>query len=165
MLVNRAFPQLQNDAKNQLALSHYLGQLTNHQIAFNIRQKRPQSLDEAVSVTLELESYLIPSGLRSGLPSTSATEYTPQVVAGVCQSQDTMMQMLTKMMECLDQLESDREGKQRGEDSTSKKPVVCHKCGIVGHFVRGCGVHRSQSTEGQEPLVQGPHIRGPPIRG
>ena len=43
VLAKKAFPQLQDDAKEQLALSHYLGQLTNHQIAFNVRQKRPQT--------------------------------------------------------------------------------------------------------------------------
>ena len=142
VLVNRAFPQLQNDAREQLALSHYLGQLTDHQIAFNVRQKCPQTLDDAVSATLELESYLLP---HRSAPSTESS--VSQVVAGVHQSQDMMMQMLTKMMARLDRLESDREAKQRGEDSTSKKPVVCHICGIEGHFARGCAVRRSQSTE------------------
>ena len=65
VLANKAFPQLQTDAKEQLALNHYLGQITDHQIAFNVKQKRPRTLDEAVSATLELESYLLPSGLPS----------------------------------------------------------------------------------------------------
>ena len=39
VLANKAFPQLQNEAKEQLALNHYLGQLTNQQISFNVRQK------------------------------------------------------------------------------------------------------------------------------
>ena len=50
----------------------------------------------------ELEWYLIPTGLPSVagvLPS--------QVVAGVRQSQDMMMDMLIKMMERLDRIESD----------------------------------------------------------
>ena len=153
VLANKAFPRLQDDAKEQLALSRYLGQLTNHQIAFNVRQKRPQTLDEAVSATLELESYLIPTGLPSVagiLPS--------QVVAGVRQSQDTMMDMLTKMMERLDRLESDRATpppRRRNqqcqaaptpwrENPAPKKPVVCHKCGKEGHFARGCAVSSSQ---------------------
>ena len=97
-----AFPQLQNDAKEQLALNHYLGQLTDQQIAFNVRQKRPRTLDEAVSSTLELESYLVPLGLPpAGL-------HPSQVVAGVRQPQNEIMQMLAKMMEHLDHLESER---------------------------------------------------------
>ena len=96
VLASKAFPQLQDDAKEQLALNHYLGQLTNHQVSFNVRQKRPRTLDEAVSATLELESYLVPTGLPAvGVPPS-------QVVAGVRQSQDTMMEMLIKMMERLE---------------------------------------------------------------
>ena len=69
MLASKAFPQLQDDAKEQLALNHYLGQLTNHQISFNVRQKRPRTLDEVVSATLELESYLVPTVLpAAGVP-------------------------------------------------------------------------------------------------
>ena len=101
VLADKALPQLQNDAKEQLALNHYLGQLTDQQIAFNVWQKRPRTLDEAVSSTLELESYLMPSGLPpAGL-------HPSQVVAGVRQPQNEMMQMLAKMMERLDHLESE----------------------------------------------------------
>ena len=77
VLVNKAFPQLQDDAKEQLTLIHYLGQLTDHQIAFSVWQNCPRNLDEAVSAMLELESYLALPGLPSaGLPMS-------QVVAGV----------------------------------------------------------------------------------
>ena len=155
VLADKAFPQLQNDAKEQLALNHYLGQLTDHQIAFNVRQKRPRTLDEAVSATLELESYLVPSGFPpTRLPPS-------QVVAGVRQPQDEMIQMLAKMMERLDHLESEqatppprrstgaRQQRQTGaplrrDNQNPRKPVVCHKCGKEGHFARGCAARRSQ---------------------
>ena len=161
VLANKAFPQLQNAAKEQLALNHYLGQLTNQQISFNVRQKRPRTLDEAVSATLELESYLMPAGLQAAAVPPS------QVVSRVHQSQDTMMEMLGKIMERLDKLESadnatpsSRRSFQqprhsaatqrrenptsRRENPTPKKPVVCHKCGKEGHFARGCAVRKSQ---------------------
>ena len=160
VLANKAFPQLQNDAKEQLALNHYLGQLTNQQISFNVRQKRPRTLDEAISATLELESYLVPAGLQAaGVPPS-------QVVSRVHQSQDTMMEILGKIMERLDRLESDnatpptrrsvqqprqRAATQRRENPASRrdsptprKPVVCHKCGKEGHFARGCAVRKTQ---------------------
>ena len=72
-----------------------------------MRQKSPRTLDEAVSVTLELESYLVPSSLLS-TQSPASQLPTPQVVAGVRESQETMMNMLSKMMERLDKLESER---------------------------------------------------------
>ena len=40
-LVERAYPDLQEDAREQLALTHYLGQLEPQQLAFSVKQKRP----------------------------------------------------------------------------------------------------------------------------
>ena len=45
---------------------HYLGQLDNFQISFSVKQKCPKTLDEAVSTTLELESYLLMSPQTGG---------------------------------------------------------------------------------------------------
>ena len=55
-----AYPDLQEDAKGQLTLTHYLGQLEHQQRAFSVKQKRPNTVDEAVSASLEIESYLLP---------------------------------------------------------------------------------------------------------
>ena len=40
-------------------LTHHLGQLDNPQISFNIKQKQPKTLDEALSAILELDSCLL----------------------------------------------------------------------------------------------------------
>ena len=50
-LVNKAYPELQDDAKEQLALTHYLGQLEQQQLAFSVKQRRPKLMDAAVSVS------------------------------------------------------------------------------------------------------------------
>ena len=47
-LVDRAYPELQDDAREQLALTHYLGQLEHPQLAFSVKQRRPKTVDEAV---------------------------------------------------------------------------------------------------------------------
>ena len=43
-----------------MALSQFLGQLENPQVAFSVQQKRPTTLIEAVGATIEMESYLKP---------------------------------------------------------------------------------------------------------
>ena len=58
MLADKAYPDLGDKAKEQIALNHYLGQIEQTQVAFSVKQKRPKTLDEAVSATLEMESYL-----------------------------------------------------------------------------------------------------------
>ena len=59
-LADKAYPHLEAAAIEQMALTHYLSQIDDVQIAFNVRQRKPTTLDKAVSVTLELESYLQP---------------------------------------------------------------------------------------------------------
>ena len=63
-LVERAYPDLQEDPREQVALTHYLGQIKHQQLAFSVKQKCPKSVDKAVSATLEMESYLLPKGSR-----------------------------------------------------------------------------------------------------
>ena len=84
-------------------MTRYLKQLDNWQVAFSDKQKRPKSVDEAVTATLEMESYLIkpggPSGGHVGVGALKE-EKNEDCVAAVTQSkQDTMMEMTQAMME------------------------------------------------------------------
>ena len=54
MLADKAFPELEEQARERLALNQYLGQLDNPQVAFNVKQKWPATLIDAVSSTLEM---------------------------------------------------------------------------------------------------------------
>ena len=56
-LVDKAYLDLQQEAREYLALTSYLGQLSDPQVSFGVRQRRPKSVDEAVAATLELEAY------------------------------------------------------------------------------------------------------------
>lgn len=107
LLTEKAFPELQVEAREQLALSHYLGQIDSAQIAFSVKQRKPKSVDEAVSATLEMESYLNPKASRVsnvGLETENFEE--PTYVAAVRAQQDTMMDMLRSVMERLERLEA-----------------------------------------------------------
>ena len=55
-LVDKAYPDLEANAREQLALSHYLSRLHNPQVGFAVKQQRPRKLEEAVRITLEIES-------------------------------------------------------------------------------------------------------------
>jgi len=58
-LTDKAFPKLQLVAREEIALSRYLDQLEPPQISFGaVKQRRPKNLSEAVSSTIELQSYL-----------------------------------------------------------------------------------------------------------
>ena len=59
VLSEKAYPQLQLQARECLAINAYLKQISNPQVAFAVRQKHPANLDEAVTATLEMESYVV----------------------------------------------------------------------------------------------------------
>ena len=55
-LVKKAYPSLDDVVQQQLALQKYLSKLDNEQVAFNIRQRKPKTIEAAVGATLECES-------------------------------------------------------------------------------------------------------------
>ena len=58
VLLDKAFPDLQPEAKEQLALSRFFDQVESPQISFAVKQRKPRNVREVVSATMELKSYL-----------------------------------------------------------------------------------------------------------
>ena len=99
-LGDKAYPELQDDAKEQLTLTQYLGQLEQQQLAFSVKQRR---LKSAVSATLKIGSYLVP---RGGCVAQVAGDLTSaEPVADVRNHQDAVMSLLQQVLQCMDQLE------------------------------------------------------------
>ena len=59
VLADRAYPELQEKSREYITLNCYLEQLRDPCIAFEVRQRHPKTVSEAVTATLELESYLL----------------------------------------------------------------------------------------------------------
>ena len=59
MLFERVYLQLQPQTHECLAVNAYLKQISNPQAAFAVHQKHPVNLDEGVTATLEMESYVV----------------------------------------------------------------------------------------------------------
>ena len=162
MLVDRAYPTLEVNGREQLALNHFLGQLENPQVAFSVKQKRPKTLEEAVTATLEMESYLGPkavgtAGIAGVITEDSGEDMPVAAVAGTESITEMMKQLLTRM----DRIEREvatsqiKEPTPRrsgnggsppgGKRATSgRQPVVCWNCGKKGHISRECRTRRTQ---------------------
>ena len=67
---DKTFPDLQPEARERLALQTYLKQLEQPQVVFSVSQRCPATLDDVVTPTLEMESYVAPS--RPGVQSVSS---------------------------------------------------------------------------------------------
>ena len=97
-LVDKAYPDLEDNAKEQLALNHFVSQIENCQVAFSVRQKRPKTVDEVVSATLEMEAYIDVKTISSVVEVDDVTT-DPLAVNGVTSS------MAELMKQCIDRLE------------------------------------------------------------
>ena len=58
---DKVYPELQEEAREQLSLNRYLDMITDPQIEFSVRQGFPRTVEEAVTATLWMESYKIKS--------------------------------------------------------------------------------------------------------
>ena len=82
VLADKAYSDLEDNAREQLALNQFLAQITNPQIAFGVKQKRPKTVEEAVVTTIELESYLGSTGERLHANSTFPQPDSEQAAVG-----------------------------------------------------------------------------------
>ena len=142
--MDKVYPTLDDDARQQLALQRYLSQLQDAQVAFGVKQRKPKTIEAAVAATLELESYLV----SHSTPGTVAPVQVPVDRAG----QKSLMDMMSQLMTRMEKLEaknfkqedgvSDRVNwpakPDTGDASFNQRVVVCFRCGQEGHFAMGC---------------------------
>lgn len=106
MLADKGFPDLSEEAKEQLALQTYLQQLEQPQIAFGVKQRRPKTLDEAVTATMEMEIYL-PASSRVPVamcePEDESTE--PATIAPVSDTTAKLTSLIERLVERVEKLE------------------------------------------------------------
>ncbi len=142
VLADKAFPGIDEKAKDLLSLERYFSELDNPKVAFAVRQRQPKTLDEAVSCTMEMESYLHQETKGSKI---SVVSDVPD------EEQETLMAMIHSLTERMGKLEtSERSAQPRAgkrtphypsrEPAASKDTIICFKCGKEGHFARGCAV-------------------------
>ena len=138
VLTDKAYPELREEAREYIALNRYMDQLVDPRVAFSLRQHHPRTLTEAVSGTLELESYLI------GVATHESQE------CAIASTQPDLGTMLETLMERLKKLEHDLNERQvlnrmrkqyhqqRQKKKKKRREVICHKCKQPGHFASGC---------------------------
>ena len=106
LLADKAFPDLQEAARTQLAINSYLQQLSHPQVAFGVKQKRPKTIDEVVSATLEMESYITQPTSHSGTAAAASiateTESPATVAANMTERLTTLVERLTEKVEQLE---------------------------------------------------------------
>ena len=140
VLADKAYPDLEEKARERLALNQFLAQIENAQVAFGVKQKRPTNVEEAVVATIDLESYLGSSDPAEAVAAVSPLD-EPQTV----KSLGERLQRLEMLLERQGSSIGLRTSKHTWEaESGKRKAVVCWTCGKKGHIARFC---RSRATE------------------
>ena len=75
-LSTKAYPDLDSKATEQIALTQFISSITDSQISFTVKQKAPKTLDEAVTATMQLESYILTSHGKYEAEDLSASSVT-----------------------------------------------------------------------------------------
>ena len=173
-LAERAFPELDERAKEKLSVDCFLSLLDRSDVALAVHQNKPKCLDDTVVATLEIESILALSSSRTGtlIGNCSIVEdnlQPPPTISAVQQHHQTsaMTEMLQSLITRMDQLEVSmtKLNKQSASqprtrtanaprthsESTpriNRGPITCYSCGEVGHYARGCASRRQSSQQG-----------------
>ena len=145
LLASKAFPSLKDETRDKLALSKYLDQLKDLQVSFGVKQHSPKTIQEAISNTNEMESYLV----KSASSKVMQKDLEEQTASAVIQSiQRGLMDMMQRLVERVEQLEMTSQKNPVSQVQPSKQPlrrnqanrmcpVVCYHCGQPGYFARG----------------------------
>ena len=95
ILADKAYPDLPEEAKEQLALNQYLARLDNPQVAFAVKQGKPKTITDAIRVTLEIESYLQPSTTKQTVAQVDFDRDDSEIVAGTAhQTRDDALKLI-----------------------------------------------------------------------
>ena len=172
--MDRAYPDLGAEAQEQLALTYYMAQVTNPQVAFGVKQSRPKTMNDAVTATMEMEAFLPGAGVTGpkslrGVSSMDVRtdEQDTEQAASIQNScpQPRWAQGLTdrldKLEQNMQQLALQRQPGPRRHPTPSSRPrrnqpkpgrprgeVKCWNCGKTGHYARGCAEQSIPSDQG-----------------
>ena len=147
-LADKAYPDLQEEARERLALNQYLARLEHPQLAFSVRQNNPTCVDEAVRITLEMETYLQAS--KSAMPVQIAhvdeteEEQAAAVTAVASTKREDPLQMILRRMEKLEaglksvHQQGPPRGYSGGPNRSRPKTTICWNCRGKGHIAPNC---------------------------
>ena len=173
-LADTGYPELQEEARKRLALNQYLTGLENPQVAFSVRQNKPETVDDAVRITLEMECYLQASKPTIKVASVVDKEDEDEPGAIVNTTRTKPNDPLQLLLDRMDKLEKAVQQKPPEPDSRAnarwrpsrsippsgphfrRTPRICWNCRGEGQISSNCPSPRreKQEIQTQPPPMQ-----------
>ena len=109
-LVNLAYPTVPENVRDTLAKQHFIEALSDSKMRLRIKQSRPQNLNDAIRLAVELETFNRAERRVTEGPSylrTTAADSTAGKVSDKTKDQTDMMKLMTDMQKRLSDLQRD----------------------------------------------------------
>ena len=131
-------------------LQVYFHQLHRSQIAFSVKQKQSATLDKAVTVTIQMETYMyFPPKTAAAMANLKfaieeeAVSVCPLSTPSTISGDDNIQLSLDRIIERTEALKT-----AIPEKRFTSKDILCYICGKKVHIARNChGNHLKQSTQ------------------
>ncbi|CAG2210113.1 unnamed protein product [Mytilus edulis] len=150
-LVNRAYPLAPTEVKETLSKDYFLDALHDSEMRIKIKQSRPQNLNQAICLAVELEAFYKAEKrqdfVKPQMRATHADNITEEL------SKDDkfteMMDSFTKQLESLrmELNEFKNSGQRNTADPEWKRNQQCYNCGKYGHFKRECDLQQGTAAD------------------
>ena len=144
-LARHAFPGVPSDIRDTLARDHFVDALGDADMRWKVHQSRPKTLDEALTIAVELEAFIAADRQRGRPVRAARSSSEPQSESVRSEPQNTSFQEdLRQIKDLLLELQQTKR--------TSRRPDGCWSCGERNHLARSCPKKQPQSSgNGQQP--------------
>jgi len=167
-LTRLAYPGAAESMISTLAKDQFIDALHDDDSRLRIRQLRPQTLQGALEIALEMESYAMADKQKRRtvrelrLESTSRRRFSNRT--GNTQSGKSVL--LHKLQECLEALQKQQQPvdlPSRKKEGLRHVEVSCWQCGKKGHYKRDCRQPPAKTTTEQTSTPVDESSSPPPV--
>ena len=144
-LARLAYPEAANEMIMTLAKDQFLDALQDEDMRLKIRQLRPQSLQQALELALEMESYYLAGKQRNrAVREAHLDDKAEHPVQRVSEGDDVQTSVLKKLQECMESFQKclEENGNRRREfykgRAERRARAICWNCKQKGHYRWEC---------------------------